>query len=93
MSMRGRPRKYATDSARKRAQAEQKRNRPPAKVYIGKAMSFWMESKETTGIKTDAAFAKCLLDRLVSHVYSTSMISTYFNRMTTNYKDYVALYL
>ena len=35
MSMRGRPRKYATDSAKKRAQAEQKRNRPPAKVYIG----------------------------------------------------------
>ena len=35
MSMRGRQRKYATDSAKKRAQAEQKRNRPPAKVYIG----------------------------------------------------------
>ena len=82
--MRGRPRKYETDAAKKRARREQRRLQPPTKVYIGKAMNFWIERKETTGIKTDAAFAKCLLDMLVSHVYLTSTISTYFNRMTTN---------
>ena len=79
MSMRGRPRKYVTDSAKKRAQAEQKRNRPPARVYIGeKAMSLWIQTKETTGIKTDAAFAMCLIDRLVLCYYSASTIFTLF---------------
>ena len=76
MSMCGRPRKYATDSAKKRAQAELKRNRPPAKVYIGKAMSLWIQTKVMTGIETDAAFAKCLIDRLVLCYYSASTIFT-----------------
>ena len=73
MSMRGRPRKCDTDSAKKRARAEQRRNQPPTKVYIGKPMlSLWIETKETTGIKFDAAFATYLLDRLVSLVYLTN---------------------
>ena len=49
---------------------------------LEQVVNLWTETKETVGIKTDVAFAKCLLDRSVNPVYLTSTIRIYFSRIT-----------
>ena len=69
----GRPRTYATSSAKKRAKQLREKQVPRARIYLGKSMDLWNKAKETVelglgagGISlSDAAFAKLLLDRLV----------------------------
>ena len=72
--MMGRPRKYATDAAKKRARSERDKQRPHGKVYMGKVMDLWNQTKDTTGITSGAAFAKLLLDRLVTCYYVASVV-------------------
>ena len=67
----GRPRTYATSSAKKRAKQLREKQVPRARIYLGKSMDLWNKAKETVelglgaGGISDAAFAKLLLDRLV----------------------------
>ena len=72
--MMGRPRKYATAAAKKRAKSERDKQRPLNKVYMGKVMNLWNRTKDTTGITSGAGFAKFLLDRLVTCYYSASTV-------------------
>ena len=58
-------RKYASDSAKKRAKRERDRNETKPRVYIGKAMPLWLSTKAIVGCKSDSAFAAVLLERLV----------------------------
>ena len=78
----GRPRMYATESARnwERAQraAERQKQQPCANVYLGKVTDVWNQTKCTTGITSDIEFAKCLFDRLVLCYCLASTIFTLF---------------
>ena len=66
----GRPRKYATDAARKQARAqkavERRKLKPSDSVYLGKVRDLWIQTKHATGMTSDLKFAICLLDRLVN---------------------------
>ena len=76
----GRPRTYATSSAKKRAKRQRERQHPRTKVYLGKNMDLWNLTKQNDGLDvgdislSDADFAKILLDRLVIYNLSASII-------------------
>ena len=76
----GRPRTYATSSAKKRAKRQRERKHPRTKVYLGKNMDLWNLTKQNVGLGvgdislSDADFAKILLDRLVIYNLSASII-------------------
>ena len=53
---------------------EKARAQPTTKVYFGKVVNLWIETKETVSMKTDVLFAKCLLDRSANPVYLTFQI-------------------
>ena len=76
----GRPRIYATESARKRESTKSRRKVETAAArrrVFGKSYIL-VKSNDTTGITSDMDFAKYLLDRLVTCYYSASTIFALF---------------
>jgi hypothetical protein len=63
MAKRGRPCKYLTDSAKKKAKSFNNKCRLASQVNIGCCMEDWCSLKSEIGVLTDEEMARTLIDR------------------------------